>query len=179
MGEREATPSSTGDPHPLKPIRRRWGLGFMAKVFSAPSTGWQRHPFQLIFIAKSWTLVIMIATLAFCKMRMIFLYPSALWGFLLLPVLYFFNKKFVRYPSIVIPNVSLLKKIAEPLVRPEIGFSQYLRYLSIALLVVASAEPLIVGEQSIIRCGQYAVAVSLICFLTEMLLKNAICGRIP
>jgi hypothetical protein len=112
-------------------------------------------------------------------MRTVFLHPSAMWGLLLLPALHFFNGRFTRFPSVVIPNVSLLRKIVPTPGRSRIDLPRHLRFLSIALLVVATAEPLIIREQSVVRCSQYAVIISLICFLVEMFLKNTLHNGIP
>ncbi|MDR2628527.1 MAG: BatA domain-containing protein [Puniceicoccales bacterium] len=112
-------------------------------------------------------------------MNIIFLYPHILLFLLFLPIFKGIYRKHIRQPSIVIPNVSLLKKIIGGSIKPFGNALIYCRILAVLLLSLAYAEPMVIMETFIIRCSYYLVAASLVCFLLEMFLHNTSLQKIP
>ncbi|MDR2432593.1 MAG: BatA domain-containing protein [Puniceicoccales bacterium] len=112
-------------------------------------------------------------------MNIIFLYPHVLLFLLILPIFKGIYRKHVRQPSILIPNVSLLKKIIGRRIKPSGHSLIHCRILAVLLLLLAYSEPMIVMETLIIRCNYYLVMASLACFLLEMFLRNTSLQKIP
>ncbi|MDR1173648.1 MAG: BatA domain-containing protein [Puniceicoccales bacterium] len=112
-------------------------------------------------------------------MNIIFLYPHALLFLLALPIFKGIYRKHVHQPSILIPNVSLLKKIIGSSVKPSGSALIHCRILAVLLLLLAYAEPMVIMETLIIRCNHYLVMASLVCFLLEMFLRNIFLQKIP
>ncbi|MDR1528354.1 MAG: BatA domain-containing protein [Puniceicoccales bacterium] len=112
-------------------------------------------------------------------MNIIFLYPHALLFLLVLPIFKGIYRKHVRQPSILIPNVSLLKKIIGRSIKPSGNFLIHCRILAVLLLLLAYAEPMVIMETLIIRCSYYLVMASLACFLLEMFLRNTSLQKVP
>ncbi|MDR0693304.1 MAG: hypothetical protein LBF49_01895 [Puniceicoccales bacterium] len=112
-------------------------------------------------------------------MNIIFLYPHVLLFLLVLPFFKGIYRKHIRQPSILIPSVSLLKKITGGRVKPFGHSLIHCRILAMLLLLLAYAEPMVVMETVIIRCNYYLVMASLACFLLEMFLRNTSLQKIP
>ncbi|MDR2603681.1 MAG: hypothetical protein LBC11_03975 [Puniceicoccales bacterium] len=113
-------------------------------------------------------------------MNIIFLYPHVLLFLLFLPIFKGIYRKHVHQPSILIPNVSLLKKIiGGHIIKPSGHSLIHFRILAVLLLLLAYAEPMVVTETLIIRCNYYLVMASLVCFLLEMFLCNTSLQKIP
>ncbi|MDR1891175.1 MAG: BatA domain-containing protein [Puniceicoccales bacterium] len=112
-------------------------------------------------------------------MNIIFLYPHALLFLLGLPILKVANRKYTCQPSILVPNMLLLKKIIGDNSKPQTHFLLHCRMLAVLLLLLAYSEPMIVLETQIMRCNYYLIATSLVCFLLEIFLRNTLLQKIP
>ncbi|MDR2779405.1 MAG: BatA domain-containing protein [Puniceicoccales bacterium] len=112
-------------------------------------------------------------------MNIIFLYPYTLLFLLILPIIKMAYCKYVRQPSILIPNVSLLKKVIEENTGPQTYFFINCRIFTVLLLLLAHAEPIIIMETLTIRCNNFLIMASFICFLLGIFLQNTLLQKIP
>jgi hypothetical protein len=113
------------------------------------------------------------------SMEIVVIYPDAFWFLLILPTLQIFHSKYVKKPSILTPNVALLKKIAGTSPLAKFDFLIFCRHMEILLLIIAYAEPMVMTSDSVARCNRYFAAVSLGCFLVEIFLRNTFFHKIP
>lgn len=112
-------------------------------------------------------------------MRFYFIHGSNLFFLIFVPLLYFLYKKYAKVPTIMVPDVQMIKKIGKTKVKNAVPMSIFPRCLALFFIVFMMSEPIIETDASVIRFAPTLLICSFLSFVWDILWMCVLSNRIP